>query len=338
MQKKEKYVGLDIASKDFAASICESPESKKITKAQIPNQCEGFQEFEIWLIENNVNKSNSIVCMEATGTYSEGIAYYLSAKGYTVGVENPRKVKRAFHQEGHKTDPVDSRQIAEYACRYIDRIIPWEPKKERLEKIKHLLVAHEQLTKQSVMAQNALSSYKRHVIQVALILQTHEDTIVELKAKLRAIDKEIDKLIKQDKSICKNVNTLKSVCGFGLLLSSHIVVATNNFTCIDDYKKMSAYLGMAPYKHSSGTSIKRKDKTSGLGPPVMRRLLRLASQSVSRHNPEFRKYYLRKLEEGKAKALVLNNISNKLLKVAYATIKNDMLFVQNYKSVNPVYL
>jgi hypothetical protein len=39
----------------------------------------------------------------------------------------------------------------------------------------------------------------------------------------------------------------------------------------------------------------------------------LAARSVATHNELFKKYYLRKQAEGKAKQLVLNNIANKLL-------------------------
>ena len=47
---------------------------------------------------------------------------YLLSQGYRVSVESPLRVKRAFHPAGHKSDPVDSRQIAEYAYRFQDEL------------------------------------------------------------------------------------------------------------------------------------------------------------------------------------------------------------------------
>jgi hypothetical protein len=70
----------------------------------------------------------------------------------------------------------------------------------------------------------------------------------------------------------------------------------------------------------------------------MRKLLRLAAQSVATHEATFRQYYLRKLAEGKAKALVLNNIANKLLKVACALIRNNTNYIKEHRSVHPMYL
>lgn len=82
-----------------------------------------------------------------------------------LSVEPPLKVKRAFDPSGHKTDPVDSRQIAESAYRYSDDLRFGQPKDEIIEKIRHLLTAREQFTKQSVALQNDMGAYKRHVVQ-----------------------------------------------------------------------------------------------------------------------------------------------------------------------------
>jgi transposase len=77
--------------------------------------------------------------MEATGVYSEALAYFVHANGYRIAVEPPLKVKRAFDTCGHKSDAVDSRQIAEYACRCVDELAFWQPKAAILEQIKVLL-------------------------------------------------------------------------------------------------------------------------------------------------------------------------------------------------------
>jgi len=47
---------------------------------------------------------------------------------------------------------------------------------------------------------------------------------------------------------------------------------------------------------------------------------------------------MRKVAEGKPKRMVLNNISNKLLKVVCALVKTGTHYIPNYKSVNPILL
>ncbi len=57
--------------------------------------------------------------------------------------------------------------------------------------------------------------------------------------------------------------------------------------------------------------------------------------TIATHNPQFRPYSLRKVQEGKPKQLVLNNIANKLLKVMVAVVRSQTAFIPNYRSVNP---
>ena len=65
------------------------------------------------------------------------------------------------------------------------------------------------------------------------------------------------------------------------------------------------------------------------------KLLFLAALLISMHNPQFRIYFLRKVQEGKPKQLVINNIANKLLKVIVAVVRTQTAFIPNYRSVNP---
>lgn len=291
-----------------------------------------------WLKNNNINRSNSIICMEATGVYSEGIAHYLAAKNFKVSVESPLKVKRAFDPIGHKTDPVDSKQIAEYAYRFKDELRFWQPKDEIVEKIRQLLIAREQFTKQKVAIKNAIHAYRLHTVQVKLIKQAHNETLEQLEKQITRIDKELSGFIRQNPLISQNKDTLNSAPGFGMLLSANLIALTNNFERINEYKILASFIGVIPYKHQSGSSIHKRPRIRHFGPQAARKLLRLAAQSVATHDKGFRQYYLRKQAEGKAKALVLNNIANKLLKVACAMVRENKHYIKEHCSIHPMYL
>ena len=332
------FIGLDISSCDFAASIYQSPEKSLITKEAIKNNPDGFNMLISWLKNNNINQTNSVICMEATGVYSKAVAHYLAADGFNVCVEAPLKVKRAFDPVGHKTDAVDSKQIAEYAYRYRDELKFFKSKDEILEKIRQLLSARERFTKQSTAIQNASKAYEREPIKVALIIKSHKQTLKQLKKHITDIDKELDKYMHQNPTIFQNTNILKSIPGYGMLLSANLMAITGNFEDIKDHKRLSAFIGIVPYQHQSGTSINKKARIRHFGPQVTRKLLRLAAQSVATHDKQFRQYYLRKLAEGKAKALVLNNIANKLIKVACAMIRENKSYIKEHRSIHPMYL
>jgi putative endonuclease len=110
------------------------------------------------------------------------------------------------------------------------------------------------------------------------------------------------------------------------------------FTSSAHAKRLASYLGIAPLQHTSGTSVFRASQSRHFGPATPRKLLYLASCSVVTHNPEFRKYFLRKTAEGKSPRLVLNNVANKLLKLVCALIRSQQSYIPNYRSVNPLLL
>ena len=338
MKKISFFIGLDISKADFAASIYQTPRESIVTKEAIPNDPKGFNLFLLWLKDHHIDKTNCHICMEATGVYSQAIAYYLLFQGFPVSIEPPLKVKRAFDPVGHKTDPVDSKQIAEYAYRFQDELTAWQPKAEILEKIRQLLSTREQFTKQKTALKNAMHAYSLQRVQVALINKAHRETLAQIEKQIARIDKELSKLIKQDPLISQRANHLDSIPGCGMLLAAHLLVITENFTRIQKHKRLAAFIGIVPYQYQSGTSVSKKAKIRHFGPGPSRKLLRLAAQSVATHDVTFRNYYLRKLAQGKSKALVLNNIANKLLKVACTVIRNNTRYIKEHRSIHPMYL
>jgi len=331
MKKNLFFIGLDISEADFAASIYKTPGQSIVTKEAIPNDRKGFEMLLLWLSDHHIDKKNCRICMEATGVYSQAIAYYLLFAGFPVSVEPPLKVKRAF-------DPVDSKQIAEYAYRFQDELTSWQPRDEILEKIRQLLSVREQFTKQKVALDNSIQAYSKQRVQVALIRKAQKETLNQLKKQIARIDKELEKLIKQDPQIFQRANNLDSIPGCGMLLAAHLLVITENFTKIQNSKRLASFIGIVPYQHQSGTSVSKRAKIHHFGPGPSRKLLRLAAQSVATHDITFRLYYLRKLDQGKPKPLVLNNIANKLLKVSCTIIRNNTRYIKDYRSINPMYL
>lgn len=332
------YIGIDVAAETFTVSIFRSPETQVITKGPLSNSAEGFSSLIEWLRTQQATPSTSIVCMEATGVYGETLTHYLCAQGFSAAVEPPLKVKRAFNPSGHKTDAVDSAQIAEYAYRFFDELKVWQPKQEYLEELKHFLTAREQLVKESVSVQNALKAYRRHFIQSSELIGLHEKHLIQLKEHIAVIDARIASLIQQQPSLHQLSLFLVSLCGVGILLSAYMLIITNAFESITNYKTFAAFVGICPYKFESGSSVYRPAQCRQFGSMYAKKLLHLAARSVATHHPEFRKYYFRKLEEGKDKSVALNNIANKLVKICFALTRDKQYYIKGYHCVNPLVL
>lgn len=168
MVKNMFFIGIDIACDNFVASIYQAPETQIVTKEAIENNPDGFIVLVNWLKEHDIDRTNSVICMEATGVYNEALAHYLNIKGFKVSVEPPLKVKRAFDPVGHKTDPIDSRQIAEYAFRYSDELRFWHPREEFVDKVKQLLTGERTVYKAKCCHSECYESIRKAHCQSAL--------------------------------------------------------------------------------------------------------------------------------------------------------------------------
>ena len=337
MYKPALYVGIDVSSKTFTSSIgCMSSTWQiQVKPKQFENTIEGFGMYLHWLMQHHATPKNTIICMEATGVYNEMLAHFLVTKGYQVSIEPPLKVKRAFQPAGHKSDAVDSTQISEYAYRFWDELRIWKPREEVVEQIKTLLTIREQFVVEKTGHLNALKALKRKAIRTPLAEAMHETTIAQLKAHILEIEKEIKRLIDQDPDFRNMIWLLTSIPGVGLMLAAHMLVVIQSSPHPLSAKRLAAFLGICPYERSSGTSIHRSSTSRHYGPPGLRRLLYLAAMSVRTHHPCFRRYFYRKVQEGKPPKLVINNIANKLLKIMVAVLKSNTPYIPNFQSVNP---
>ena len=78
----------------------------------------------------------------------------------------------------------------------------------------------------------------------------------------KAIDKEIDSYMNEDASISKNYDLLTSIPGIGRIIALETIVLTENFTAISNPRKYACYIGIAPVKKESGTSVRSFRRTT----------------------------------------------------------------------------
>jgi len=338
MNNIKHFIGLDASAASFTSSVFD-PLSKAASPAlSWENTGDGYSQLNRWLRENGCLPSETVICLENTGVYSETLCYWLFAKGYTVAVEPPQKIKQAFHDVPRKTDELDSQQISEYAFRYLDKLHIWKPVDAVVEQITVLLATREQYTDQGTAVQNALKQIRLKVVRTPLAEESLSQTILYLKGQIKKIDKAIEKLVTSHPTIGPMAALITSIPGVGILLASNLISLTKGFTTTTNPRQIASHLGICPNKHLSGTSVYKKDRSRGYGHERSRKLLYLAAMSLRTHRKEFKNYFLRKCQQGKSKRLVLNNIENKLLKIICAVVESQTPFIENYKSVSPMLL
>ena len=332
------HIGVDISSESFTVCASTKPGIPLQAPEDYDNNTAGFKSLVAWFKSLNMNPSDMIICMEATGVYGELLCHYLHDHGYRVAVDSPLKVKRAFKIDGHKTDAVDSLQIAEYAIRFYDSLNIWEPRDAIVEKVKVMLTTRELLVRHRTAEKNAKTALKRKKVVTIATITVLENGIESLTDNILTLEKNMCDLINSHPQMRQIVDILKTVPGVQELLAANILVLTNGFKQKKTGKQLASYLRLAPLRYESGKSVYRKPKSPKHGPAIPRKLLHLAARSITTHNPKFRKYYLQKEAEGKDNYLIYNNVANKLLILMCAMIRDQKPYSDEHVSINPKYL
>ncbi len=233
-----------------------------------------------------------------------------------------------------KNDTVDAQRIAEYAYRFRDQIRLWEPPRQIIQQLSFLSAVRQRLIQAYKLLDGPLTEQQSFVsasLQKKL-LATSKKSLAALKEEQKAIDTQIDGLIKADNHLKELFNLMVSVPGIGPATATEILVTTNEMKAITDPKKMACHAGVAPFEYRSGTSIRGKTRVSHQARKRLKSLFHLGAMSAIRAKGELQDYYLRKVAEGKNKMLVLNAVRNKLIHRIYAVVSRGEKYNKNYIS------
>ena len=327
---------VDVASESLAVALTRGPGQPVAKPLAVANDPDGFAALTAWLADHGAAPGDAIVCLESTGVYGEALCYGLHGSGFRVVVEDAAKVRRAMPVAGAKTDALDAARIADYAARFLDELRPWTPAEAVVEQVQTLLTMREQLTRERTAKLNARRMLARKVVQTPLANRIADDAVGYLKARIVEVDREVKRLTSSHPTIGPAVALVMSVPGVGLLLASHLCVATGGFSRPLAPKRTSAWLGICPLDYESGSSVRRRPRSRGYGPSAIRKLLYLASiRLVSIKGSPYRAYFHRKKAEGKNGRLVLNNVGNKLLRVTAAVLRDGRPYEAGHVSARP---
>lgn len=327
-------IGIDISDQTFTVS-CVTPTFQRIFVSRTFAQSqEGWDQLLTLCDDYRLPKDRLFVIMEATGVYSERISHYLHQHGLAVFVEPPGKIHHAFYERG-KTDPVDSRQIAEYGFRFDDQLHHWQPKTEILDQIQTLLATREQFTSMMTACKNARHGLSRKHYRIESALLLYGELSKDIETRIDRIDREIHHILATNCFLCHIAQNIQSIPNIGFLLTVNLLVVTDGFTRHLNHTQLASYMGICPFEYQSGTSIHRRPRSDGAGPARLRKLIYLTAMRLRRNHPAFRAYFERKVAEGKPKRLILNNISNHALKLICGVIRSGKPYIKNYRSLPP---
>jgi len=151
-----------------------------------------------------------------------------------------------------------------------------------------------------------------------------------LDAKIRELEREMAAMLRQDNDWAEAAQRLLSIPGIGLISAAWLLVSTLNFTLCEDARQLSAFAGLAPYPHQSGSSVHKRNRIGHAGNARLRRILYMAAVTAARANPVFQVFYQRLKANGKKSKVALCAVARKLLCLAWTLVTKKRLFDPNF--------
>lgn len=326
------FIGIDIAKDTL--EFCLLKDSKPLFQSSSQNSVKGIQAFmkEIKRIPG-LNFSNVLFCMEHTGIYNNHLLKYLIDKQCHVWLERGAQIKYSLGLQRGKSDKIDAERIAIYAYKNRESVRLWTPPREVIVQLKSLTSLRNRLLKCLYLLKVPLKEIKLFSLKKdqARLSALCKSSIAALDQDLERVNKQIQEIIIQDPELNRLFNIITSVDGVGVVTAAEIIITTNEFKNISEAKKFACYSGVAPFEHSSGSSVRGKTRVSHMANKTIKQLLHLCAMTVIQKPGEIQDYYLRKVKEGKNKMLIINAIRNKLILRIFSCVKNDRLYQKNFK-------
>lgn len=291
---------------------------------QFPNNTEGFKQ-----LIKSIGKTHHFV-METTGPYYLSLAFFLSGKGCKVSVENALSVKRfiQMNNERNKNDKKDARWIFRYAL--INKPKEWKMPSEIYLECIQIQNAITLLTRQRTMTANLLHSMDFMPVQDKAARRSLNKHITEIDSQIQHLQKILMQKIKSWQP--SQLENLMSIPGLGKRTVAHLIIFTDAFSKVNNYRQLISLAGLSPKEFTSGTSIKKRVHICKMGGAGIRNLLYMCSMSAIRKNRACKELYDRIKAKGKNGKLALIAVCNKLLKQAFAIAKSGQSYNENYLS------
>lgn len=327
MNKFKHFLGIDVSKEYFDAVVILNGNKEKPIHNQFVNDYKGIQALRKWLKDQGSTFENTLVCLEHTGMYGKLLIKYLMVFKFDLWVEMSLKIIRSIGVQRGKNDKVDAERIAYYAMKNVEDAVIFKAPRKEIDKIRNLLSLREKLviTRASLLRNvKELKSFDLEVAKLSEKLQ--KSTIKGIDLSLKNIEKQLDKIIGQDENLARLFKIATSVTGVGKVTTLFLICFTNEFTMYASPRQLACYAGVVPFEHTSGKSVRSKPKVHYMANKKLKKQLHMCALSAITSDPELKMYYNRKVEEGKSKMLVINNVRNKLVHRLCACIRDNKMF------------
>jgi transposase len=330
MVLQKYYIGVDVAKETLDFALVH--EGKLFTHESIKNEKKAIKKLLCqWSKEYEFDFKEVLTCMEHTGIYSYNLIQYLQETECKICIESAYNIKHSNGLQRGKNDKIDAERIALYGWRNRENLKEWKAPAEIIKQLKQLM----NLRKNLLKCKKSLELFTKEMTGfedkniVKDQKQNCNKSIKALISDIENIEQKIMVLLKSDEELMKIYHILISVEGIGNVTAVMLIVTTNAFTTFTEGKKFACYAGVVPFEHTSGKSIRGRNKVSHFANKEIKTALHMCALSASYGKGELGEYYQRKISEGKNKMSVINAVRNKIVLRVFACVKNNKMYDKN---------
>mgnify|MGYP002381625166 CR=1 FL=1 len=238
------FVGVDIAATSFASAwtLSGPARGRAQTFSQSPD---GFTAFQAALARTGVEAAQTLIVLEATGSYWITLAVTLHQAGYAVSVVNPAHAHNFLRSlpRRAKTDALDAQMLAQFAA---ERQPPrWSPPEQVYHELRQRLLVRDGLLTMRQQARNQRHALEQWPVTIEAALTALDKVVAECDRQLQSLEREIATVL-QEGAWAETAGLLASISGVGLVTSAWLLVSTVNFTACASAEAAAAYAGLVP--------------------------------------------------------------------------------------------
>jgi transposase len=332
----QRFVGIDIAA-NSATMAWVDPASPQPTPALTISQDEqGWAQLEQALARGTISPRETLVVMEATGSYWISLATHLHERGFRVSVINPAQAHyfaKSLLQRS-KSDAIDAQVLARLAGLLQPKA--WTPPPAIYEELQQRLGHRQSLLGIRQQLRNQLHALERKPQVVQSVRASLQELIEATGKQIEQLEGELGEALRQEKAWQEAAQRLQSIPGVGLLTAAWLVSSTLNFSLCASAEAAVAYAGLAPIERRSGSSVRGRASIGHAGHSRLRGALYLATLSATRFNPLIRSFYQRLRAGGKPMKVARCAAARKLLCIAWAVVRKGLPFDPNHIQRQPI--
>jgi len=322
-----QFIGVDVSMSDFTVS--ELLEDGKYILSTYKNTAVGIESF----IEKINSPLDTLVTLEATGTYSMKLVFALAEYDIPTAVLNPKQSKGFISGvllSTTKTDNKDACALALYGK--VNRPTIYVLPDSKVLEIKEFRSLLSMYKKQRTVVSNKLHALSFHACPSAFVVAELEADKSYLEAKIQKIETQLCDLSAE--SFDDLYELAISIKGIGKATATALLMATNGCTNFDNVKQLAKFLGVCPTQNESGKSVRGRRGLAKTGAKEVRALLYMCARSARRFNLVCKDLYERLRSRGKCHQVAMNAVSHKLVKQFFAVVTKRVPFDNEYNLKN----